>query len=81
LIALDPAYELHQVKQKFGGLRFYASFRDDVAAECSALIADAEMASLVTCERCGDPGQLRHHRNWRITLCDACDALVGPTQG
>ena len=41
LEALIPGYEVHQVKDKFGGLRYYfevpAGTPDDVAAQAQAL--------------------------------------------
>lgn len=53
LIALDPGYVLHQVKEKFGTLRFYGEFREDVREVCEALVRSAEIESSRTCERCG----------------------------
>lgn len=73
LAALDPHYTLHQVKEKFGTLRFYygtsAQTSDTVSAEMAALVAAAEQRSAQTCEQCGQPGQLVTHRGWRQTLC------------
>lgn len=33
-------------------------------------VADAEAQSEVTCERCGNPGELRRNTGWHTTLCD-----------
>jgi hypothetical protein len=76
LIELDPAYRLHQVKQKLGGLRFYADFDHAVRDRCLALVQAAERRALVTCERCGAPGEIRAERVWVMTLCDCCEALL-----
>lgn len=62
-----------QVKEKFGGLRFYlADCPEDVEQKVSRLLADAEKRAIKTCERCGDPGEKRDRR-WIRTLCDRCD--------
>ena len=57
---------LHQVKEKFGGLRFYTG---DVNKEQNDLIKQAEKDSWITCEVCGEPGKLRGG-GWLRTLCD-----------
>lgn len=55
-----------QVKEKFGGLRFYYDGGDDYI---SGLVSMAESWADHTCEECGAPGKLRHG-NWIRTLCD-----------
>lgn len=55
-----------QVKEKFGTLRFYINGGDDAA---DAIIREAEEASEVTCEVCGEPGTLRG-KYWVYTACD-----------
>ena len=49
LEALIPGYEVHQVKDKFGGLRYYfevpAGTPDDVAARARALVSRYESES------------------------------------
>lgn len=58
-----------QVKEKFGGLRFYM----DAATESMyKAIGEAEDACDRTCEECGEPGTLRTDRGWIQTLCDKC---------
>lgn len=57
-----------QVKEKFGGLRFYMTSADDQIYD---LIRKAEEESYSTCEYCGSNGELRDTR-WRRTLCDDC---------
>jgi hypothetical protein len=57
-----------QVKEKFGGLRFYYGPADDVIERAIRL---AEQASAVTCETCAAPGELRG-RDWIVTLCQSC---------
>ena len=55
-----------QVKEKFGGLRFYM---DSATDEMRALIHEAESLSFKTCEVCGKPGE-RRGGGWISTLCD-----------
>ena len=55
-----------QVKEKFGGLRFYTNGCDDAVY---AMISMAESMSVRTCEVCGNPGKVRHG-GWISTLCD-----------
>lgn len=74
LIAIGWDKVLHQVKEKFGGLRFYCGHTTD---EMDALINDAEAEADKTCEYCGQPGMMNctkanGTRAWIKTLCTAC---------
>lgn len=55
-----------QVKEKYGGLRFYMTHTSD---EIEDLIQVAEVEADKTCEWCGEPGTLRNG-GWMVTLCD-----------
>lgn len=57
---------LDQVKEKFGGLRFYYTGGDDYI---SGLVSMAESMSEVTCETCGAPGK-RQGKGWIRTTCE-----------
>lgn len=86
LAEIDPEYEIHQVKEKFGGLRFYwagdasemfktGKLKDDGYPEwgytpAGEAVRDAEQEALKTCEFCGEPGILRNDLRWLKTLCD-----------
>jgi hypothetical protein len=59
--------EVLQVKQKFGGLRFYVGV---ASGDLHLAIEAAELKSFTLCEQCGDPGELRNHRGFWQTLCD-----------
>ena len=63
--------ELHtaQIKEKFGGLRFYVD--GDPTPWQYGAIAMAEAMSFKVCETCGQPGRERN-TNWIKTLCDDC---------
>jgi hypothetical protein len=56
-----------QVKEKWGGLRFYVINSDDYI---DGAIALAESLALRTCEICGAPGKPRGG-GWVRTLCDS----------
>ena len=60
-------FEVLQVKEKFGGLRFYVNCRRNEAI-CQRIDV-AIQESFHTCEICGQPGRLREER-WIKTLCD-----------
>ena len=66
VIQADPAVRIQQVKEKFGGLRYYINSFTAVTGE---LIEAAEIASENTCEVCGEPGSTRSG-SWIRTLCD-----------
>jgi hypothetical protein len=55
-----------QVKEKFGGLRFYVQAATDKHYN---YISFAESMSYRTCEECGAPGK-RYTDGWHRTLCD-----------
>ena len=59
-----------QVKEKFGGLRFYTG---PCPEEFHKLISATENESYTVCEVCGDPGKLNTNRSWVKTLCIKCD--------
>ncbi len=62
--------EVHQIKEKFGGLRFYYEGGDDY---CSGLETMAEIWANRTCETCGETGRQRQG-GWIRTLCDKHEA-------
>lgn len=67
LIKLGWNKEVIQVKEKFGGLRFYINEGTDAIHE---RIGQAELESMKTCEITGKPGKLRTDIGWYRTLCD-----------
>ena len=64
----ENPFVVEQVKEKFGGLRFYVSWE---TKEIGGLIREAESKSFKTCEACGQPGRPRNG-GWVLTLCDTC---------
>ena len=68
--APEEQIEIVQIKEKFGGLRFYTHGRDE---KLSQLIEEAERESYNTCEICGstdDVGQTAD--GWITTMCRKC---------
>lgn len=67
LFALGWDGNLYQIKEKFGGLRFYIGLGTD---EIHAAIQAAEDRSYRTCEVTGERGELRKDLGWWRVLCD-----------
>ena len=61
----EDAY-ISQIKEKFGGLRFYV---DGVSSEVLDFVDEMENKSYEICEVCGLPGKPREG-GWIKTLCD-----------
>jgi hypothetical protein len=66
LISLGWNKQILQVKEKFGGLRFYINEGTD---EIHNRIIEAERKSYTICEITGKPGELRKDIGWYRTLC------------
>jgi len=64
--------EAAQVKEKFGGLRFYYEGGDDFVA---GLVRMAEEMSYCTCEYCGSTKLVSQTKGWIKTLCEDCMIL------
>ena len=67
LIALGWDKHPTQVKEKFGGLRFYIETYPEGADD---IITKYEKLSYETCEKCGEKGTNRKIKSWIYTLCD-----------
>lgn len=82
LAAIDPAYEVHQVKEKYAGLRYYFGTSESITEadrkRMEQLVDEAEEKCERTCELCGEPG-VRHvtPHGWYRTLCARCAAAEG----
>ncbi|WJM17152.1 hypothetical protein [Microbacterium arborescens] len=73
LSSIAPNYVIHQVKSKFGSLRFYAQASADGSVYLPAFdeaILAAEWKSIETCELCGSPAKQYVVDLWVSTLCD-----------
>jgi hypothetical protein len=76
LVALEPPeadVHVNQVKETFGGLRFYA--RSVLSVVSQQRIEEVEARSFTICEACGAPGALQHRGGWYRTRCPHHAAL------
>ena len=85
---LSPEYEIHQIKEKFGELRFYWGVSasenlekvSEEQEEHNRLVreimhdveSNAEQRSRAICELCGKRGSTRARNYWYKTLCMNC---------
>jgi hypothetical protein len=65
-----PQVVVEQIKEKFGGLRFYYQGGDE---QVHGMVRMAEAWADVACEECGGIGQ-RRSGGWIRTLCDIHEA-------
>jgi hypothetical protein len=65
-----PQVVVRQIKEKFGGLRFYYDGGDDVV---DGMVRMAESWAGASCETCSAPGT-RRSGGWIRTLCDVHEA-------
>ena len=65
-----PQVVVEQIKEKFGGLRFYYQGGDD---HIHGMTRMAELWAGSVCEECGKPGK-RRSGGWIRTLCDEHEA-------
>jgi hypothetical protein len=78
LSILDPDYEILQIKEKFGTLRFYYKTHVKEKAVLEAMDRYTNQAcdeSSRICEFCGNAGSLRKLNNWYKTICEECFKL------
>lgn len=67
LSKIHPDYALMQVKEKFGGLRYYVSGVN--SEEAISLIDEYEAQSFKVCQECSKPGERKSKNGWLRTLC------------
>lgn len=76
LVELLPDYKLHQVKEKFGGLRFYytmdESHDEDKKKRAREIVSFYERMSYLVCDECGTTLNVTTEGSWVRTLCDSC---------
>ena len=78
---LMPGYEIHQVKEKYGQLRFYWGEPPDTKVDplvreiAYAVEHESEFTSGYVCDQCGDPARNRCHNHWYRTVCTKCVPL------
>lgn len=81
LAAIDPDYIVHQIKEKFGTLRYYCTPSGEPVTSVwdafNDITSDAERASAISCELCGEPGLLHKTNHLVKTLCTVCADTIG----
>ena len=70
LTAIDPHYQIFQIKEKFGGLRYYFQpSQPDTPKAMNEVVSKYEAIAARTCEATGGPGVLmKSIGGWRKTL-------------
>jgi len=75
LVPLDLDYIIVQIKEKFGGLRYYFSSKSgtDIWNKLNEVTRKYENLSFKTCEFCGEPGESSNgNHGWIKTTCLTC---------
>ena len=62
-------FQIDQIKEKFGGLRFYYSGGDE---RINGMVSLAESLSYQICEQCGSTKNVSQTIGWIATLCEDC---------
>ena len=75
IAAIDPDYKVDQIKEKFGGLRYYVHLSKDLTEPqvdaIRQLIDEAEGETMQTCDVCGAPGKCATQgRGYIATRCE-----------
>jgi len=74
LMQIDPDYKIAQIKQKFGGLRYYfepssSTYDDELWEKMNAVVLAYEKIASITCEATGNSGVLmKSSSGWFKTL-------------
>lgn len=68
-----------QIKEKFGGLRYYIDlYPTELEEKINTIINEYEKKSFTTCESCGsDKGKLLNQNYWYRVRCPECNEKEG----
>ena len=69
-----PQLTCTQMKEKFGGLRFYYDGGDDLI---EGMVVMAEYLCDITCQDCGSEQDIGQTKGWVSTLCRTCAIASG----
>ena len=73
ILAHDTDVVVDQVKEKFGGLRYYVTPSPSVQYhELAPIVGEYEARCARTCEWCGTTENATVSGSWAKTLCPAC---------
>lgn len=70
-----PQVRVTQLKEKFGGMRFYVEIDGGTSEQCAAIhsvIHFAESYSYRVCETCGTTKNVGLTTGWLLTICKKC---------
>lgn len=70
IYVIKPDYKIDQIKEKFGGLRYYIDTYDN--DEIQRLIEEAEEKSYTICMYCGSGEGIIRKDNWIEVSCYEC---------
>jgi hypothetical protein len=76
-LATFDGLEIHQCKEKFGGLTIYTNFGYQKSKRVELLISRAYSDSMKTCMMCGKSGE-RKAGTWARVLCPDCEKEKDP---
>lgn len=66
--AFQRGLKVKRVREKFGVLSVYLSKAP--TPEVQAILDEADMAAMTTCEVCGAPGRMGDRHGWTSVKCD-----------
>ncbi|MGN6693760.1 MAG: hypothetical protein ACTHN0_06245 [Aquihabitans sp.] len=76
LVAIDPTYEVHQVKEKIGGLRYHFAASADLPPSkeraMRRLVGQAAHECSHRCQACGRMAWCGESSGWFAVLCERC---------
>lgn len=71
LFEIEPALEIFQIKEKFGGLRIYLNYLE-YRQDLEDIIDAADLIAQKTCLLCGAPGRIVAPHGWYRPACFSC---------
>ena len=83
LLQIWPDMHVMQVKQKFGGLRYYFNTEppDDLRQRVYKKVDEAEKQARNACEKCGRAGLPTYIGSWLLVLCSKCKEEAREREG
>jgi hypothetical protein len=81
LLETDPDYRVEQIKEKFGGLRYYTSSSDGDWRELAKVTDFFERMSLYVCDTCGTTLDVSTEGTWVRTMCKSCREAAMAARG
>lgn len=70
LVQVAPDYRVNQIKEKFGGLRFYTNISYEPDSPAAIIETYYGWMSERTCDVCGEDGEIKGGSGWLSARCD-----------